>query len=295
MRATSLFFAFLCGCLILGALLTYPLVLSGWFAIEPARIMSRLTQVFILLGAWPFLRWCGVSDRVSLGYGVQRRCFLRALGLGWLMGVALLLVPALVLVQTAVLVPSPLVTWDQIARKAVQALAAGLLIAWLEETFFRGALWSAIRRHGGWVPAAVGSAVLYAIVHFMKPAGLPAGMAFDWSGAFTMFTQVFVAGLDWQDLDSAATLFLAGLLLALVRERTGHIGWCIGLHAGWVWVIQITRKVTDPNPESPLAFLVGSYDSFLGWLVLAWIALVVVAYWRWGGTQPFQIWPKTQP
>lgn len=286
MRATSLFFAFLCGCLVLGALLTYPLVLTGWFDIEPARIMSRLTQVFILLGAWSFLRWCGTSDRVSLGYGVQRRAFLRALGLGWLVGVALLLVPALVLVLTAVLVPSPLVTWDQIARKALQALAAGLLIAWLEETFFRGALWSAIRRQGGWLSAAVGSAALYAVVHFMKPAGLPAGMAFDWSGAFTMFIQVFVAGLDWQDLDSAATLFLAGLLLALVRERTGHIGWCIGLHAGWVWVIQTTRKATDPNPESPLAFLVGSYDSFLGWLVLAWIALVVVVYWRWGGTQP---------
>jgi membrane protease YdiL (CAAX protease family) len=120
----------------------------------------------------------------------------------------------------------------------------------------------------------------------MKPAGLPEGMALDWSGALFMFIQVFVAGLDWQDLDSVATLFLAGLLLALVRERTGHIGWCIGLHAGWVWVIQTTRKVTDPNPESPLAFLVGSYDSFLGWLVLAWIALVVVAYWRWGGSTP---------
>ena len=283
MRATLSFFLFLCGCLVLGALSTYPLVLTGWFALEPARLMSRLTQVFILLGAWPFLRWYGTSDRVSLGYGTQRRAFLHALGLGWLIGVALLLVPALVLTRLAVLVPSPLITWDQIASKALQALAAGFLIALLEETFFRGALWSAIRRYGGWVSAAVGSAALYAIVHFMKPAGLPAGMAFDWSGALFMFIQVFVAGLDWQDLDSAATLFLGGLLLALVRERTGHIGWCIGLHAGWVWVIQTTRKATDPNPESPLAFLVGNYDSFLGWLVLAWIAVVVVAYWRWSG------------
>ena len=283
MRATLSFFVFLCVCLVLGALLTYPLVLTGWFELEPARIMSRLTQVFILLGAWPFLRWCGTGDRVSLGYGVQRRAFLRALGLGWLIGVALLLVPALVLVFMVVLVPSPLTTWGQIASKVLQAMAAGFLIALLEETFFRGALWSAIRRHGGWVSAALGSATLYAIVHFMKPAGLPEGMTFDWSGALFMFIQVFVAGLDWQDLDSVATLFLAGLLLALVRERTGHIGWCIGLHAGWVWVIQMTRKVTDPNPESPLAFLVGGYDSFLGWLVLAWIAVVVVTYWRWGG------------
>lgn len=98
-----------------------------------------------------------------------------------------------------------------------------------------------------------------------------------------MFTQVFVDGGPWQNLDSLTAVFAAGVLLALVRERTGHIGWCIGLHAGWIFVIQVTRRVTDVNSASDLAFWVGGYDDFIGWLAVAWIGALTVAYWNWSG------------
>jgi hypothetical protein len=72
---------------------------------------------------------------------------------------------------------------------------------------------------------------------------------------------------------------MAGLLLALVRERAGHIGWCIGLHAGWVLVIQASRRLTDVNDDSPLSFLVGDYDGIIGWLAALWIGLLMALYW----------------
>jgi membrane protease YdiL (CAAX protease family) len=282
MRITAVFFAYLLACLVLAALLTYPVMATGWLDEDPQRVMGRLAQVFILLGVWPFLKRMQLADRRSLGYGIQGRAFRRAVGLGWVEGVAILLVLALALVALEIRLPDPeLELWPYLAKKALQALIGGLLIGVLEETFFRGALYTAIRRHDGVASAVVWTAFLYMLVHFMKPSALPEGVAFDWAGAWQMFGAVFVDILQWKYLDSMAALFVVGVFLALVRERTGHIGWGIGLHAGWVFVIQVTRRMTDGNPEAPFAFMVGSYDGIIGWLAAAWIGLLALAYLGW--------------
>jgi membrane protease YdiL (CAAX protease family) len=281
MRETAVFFLYLLGCLVLGALLTYPVMGTGWIDHDPHRVMGRLTQVFILLGLWPFLKAMGLADLALLGYGATRRDFLHALWGGWLMGVSILLALALALFWLQVIVPDPGgEDWlGRLARKVLQGLLAGLLIGLLEETFFRGALYGTIRRRGGGVPSAVfWTALLYALLHFMKPHALPDGMVFDWAGAWHMFLHVFTGVFQWMHLDSMAALFLVGVFLALVRERTGHIGWCVGLHAGWVFVIQVTRHLTDGDPASPHAWLTGDYDGIIGWLAAAWIGLLALAY-----------------
>ena len=281
MRATAIFFLYLVGCLALAAALSVPLVQTGWLDYPPERVMGRLAQVFVLLGLWPFLKAMGLSDWRSLGYGVSRPRFLFALGLGWVLGVLILLALALALLELQIRVPDPgSLSWSFVALKVLQAFIGGLLIGLLEETFFRGALYGAIRRRNGVFPALVWSALLYAVLHAMKPGALPIGVAFDASGAQTMVAGVFLDVFQWRNLDSLAALFAVGVFLGLVRERTGHIGWCIGLHAGWVLVIQATRAVTDGNPDSHLAFLVGDYDGMIGWLAMVWIGLLGWGYWR---------------
>jgi membrane protease YdiL (CAAX protease family) len=106
-------------------------------------------------------------------------------------------------------------------------------------------------------------------------------MAYDAAGSAWMLAHVFIDVAQWKNLDSMAALFVAGLFLALVRERTGHIGGCVGLHAGWVLVIQVTRQVTDGDPDSELSFLVGVYDGTIGWLATAWIGALATLYWIW--------------
>jgi hypothetical protein len=282
MRVTSLFFAYLLACLVLAALLTYPLMQTGWIDYPPQRVMGRLAQVFILVGLWPFLKALRLADRTSLGYGVAGPALRRAVGWGWIQGVLILILLATALVALEIRVPDPaLDLWPFLATKALQALIGGLLIGLLEETFFRGALYSAIRRRDGARAAVVWTALLYALVHFMKPSSLPEGVAFDWTGTWQMVLWVFVDVAQWQHLDSLMALFMVGVFLALVRERTGHIGWCIGLHAGWVFVIQVTRRLTDDNPASHLGFLTGGYDGVIGWLAAAWIALLALVYWSW--------------
>jgi membrane protease YdiL (CAAX protease family) len=282
MRITAVFFAYLLACLLLAALLTYPVMSTGWLDEDPQRVMGRLAQVFILLGVWPFLTRMQLADRTALGYGIAKPVFLRTVALGWLEGVAILAVLALALVALEIRLPDPqLELWPYLAKKALQALIAGLLIGVLEETFFRGALYTAIRRRDGVASAVVWTASLYMLVHFMKPSALPEGVPFDWAGAWQMFGAVFIDVFQWKHLSSMAALFMVGVFLALVRERAGHIAWGIGLHAGWVFVIQVTRRATDGNPDAPLAFLVGSYDGIIGWLAAVWIGLLAVAYRRW--------------
>lgn len=281
MRETGIFFLYLFACLILSALLTYPLLQTGWIEHDPHRVMGRLAQVFTLLGLWPFLKAIRLNDRVALGYGVSRPWFLDALGRGWLLGVVSLSVLALSLLLLGVHLPETAAdNWlTDLIDKSIQVLIGGLLTSLLEETFFRGALYSAIRRSGSARSAIFWSSLLFALVHFMKPHALPEGVAFDWFGTWRMSVHVFTDALQWRYLDSMAALFLVGVLLALVREKSGQIGWCIGLHAGWIFATQITRHLTYNNQASPIAWLAGDYDGVIGWLAAGWIGLLVLGFW----------------
>ena len=77
--------------------------------------------------------------------------------------------------------------------------------------------------------------------------------------------------------DAALALFLVGLLLALIRRLTGHIGGCIGLHAGFVAVIALFREVTTPMFDGSWSFLVSRFDGLVGYLVAVAAALCCVA------------------
>ncbi len=110
----------------------------------------------------------------------------------------------------------------------------------------------------------------------MKPRGLPDGMAYDWAANWQVFASTFASPWQWRNLDSFVALLLVGIFLGLVRRRTGHIGWCIGLHAGWVFVIQVARALTADDPTAPLAWLTGDYDGIIGWLAAVWIGALAL-------------------
>jgi membrane protease YdiL (CAAX protease family) len=282
MRPTALFFGYLFLCLALAALLTPALMSTGWIDYPPHRVMSRLAQVLILAGIWPLLRWLDLANRSALGYAAPRAVLLRSVGAGWVLGVLILLGLALALLGLGVRVPDhDPDSLGSIAGLALKALAGGLLIGLLEESFFRGALYTAVRRRGGVASAVVWTAALYALVHVLKPGSLPVADGFGWAESAAMFAAVFTDVFQWRHLDTLLALFMVGVFLALVRERSGHVAWCIGLHAGWVFVIQVTRRLTDGDPDAALGFLAGDYDGMIGWLSMAWIGLLAAGYWRW--------------
>src|SRR5260370_217357 len=80
--------------------------------------------------------------------------------------------------------------------------------------------------------------------------------------------------------DAFLGLLAGGGVLGMVRAATGNIAACIGLHAGWVWVMLVTHELTRPARGAPLGFLLSRFDGFVGWLVLAWTAVLAGAVWR---------------
>ena len=81
------------------------------------------------------------------------------------------------------------------------------------------------------------------------------------------------------------------MLLGLVRVRTGNIATPIGLHAGWVAVIYVVRETTDRRPDGPGSWMLGEFDGFIGWMVLAWtLALGITLSWWF---RPEKEWDQT--
>ena len=289
MRTAAVALLYTIGALFLGALLSYPLYLF----LEPVadirfhRLVSRMGLLVALLGLPLLVVYLGVASRQALGLGLSARAFIARLSAGWLLGVLILLPVAAVLVGLDVRVPAPeALHWEeQVLRVAGRAALGGLLIALTEEILFRGALYGAIVRRHSPVQAIVLSSLLYAVLHFVKP--LPVQQeGLYWASGVVSLGQGLAQLTDFgRMVDSFLALFAAGVLLALVRRYSGHLAYCVGLHAGWVMTIKTTRHFTDRSADSTLAYLAGSYDGVIGYLAAAWIGVlclgygVVVKYW----------------
>lgn len=278
MRPFAIFLLFLAGTLLVAALLYYPvwLAVAPLTSMEPHKLLNRLAKVLALGYFFVLIRQIGMASPGALGYGLPPAPFLTQVGLGLVLGMAMLSALAGALIVLGVRLPAGAAT--EPARLILRALLTGLAVALVEETFFRGAVYGAIRRRSSVATAAGLSSLFYAALHFLDPRPLPEGAEVGWTTGLHLLASDFHRLADPAVLDSFAALFAVGMLLALVRERTGGIALCIGLHAGWVTVIQAFTKLTDLSPASDLLFLVGSYDHVIGWLALGWVAVIAMLY-----------------
>ena len=162
------------------------------------------------------------------------------------------------------------------AKAMLSAVAVGVL----EELWFRGGLFTLLHRGGGVALAILGGSVFYAGAHFLKiPAGFDVGDAQQWGG-LRVLEAAAQNVFQLQHLDSFVALLIAGITLALVRQRQGDVALCIGIHAGWVLVIKVFKKLTHLSPEGPQRILAGQYDGVIGWLAAACLAVMLVLVWR---------------
>jgi hypothetical protein len=283
MKAFGIFVLFLAGALLASALLLYPtwLALSFIAEVPPHKLLHPLAKVLALIYFFVLIRQLGMNDRAALGFGLPRRRFLREMGRGWVLGVLMLLVLSAALMGLGVRTPDP-AHWHlrDLSKALPEGLFAGLAVALIEEAFFRGALYGAIRRESSMTTAAVLSSLYFAALHFLRAHELPADQPVGWASGLQVLATNFEQFTNTGLLDSFIALFAVGILLALVRERTGNIALCIGLHAGWVVVIKVTRTLTNAHAGADFAFLVGTYDGVTGWLATAWVALVAGVYWK---------------
>jgi uncharacterized protein len=248
------------------------------------RIFNRLTMICLLgFTTWLLLR-AGLGRRDVLGYAMPKREFLQQLGLGLVAGLGLMLaviIPLFVL-ELRVFNERLPATAGPLIVLALRALLTGASIALIEETFFRGAMQGAMSRGGSTRAALFAVPLLYGAIHFFGEATrVPHEQVTAHSG-WIIFAGFFRKFAEPAAIAEAfVALYLVGLLLALLRQRTGGIAACIGLHAGFVAVITLMRRVSSTHANPDWQFLVGPFDGLLG----AWIAVVTllacIAVWRW--------------
>ena len=268
---------------VIAGLLTYPtwLLVSQFSDYRPDRVMRRVGMVLLAIALWWVLRREGLADRRTLGYGLPRRKFIRQMSAAFAAGLLLMLPIVLGLFGLNLREWSIEFTELSIAKLCVEGILTGFIVAFVEETFLRGAMFGVIQRESGDALAILLSSLLYAAVHFLDgKLRIPASeMTFAGGMQIAAHTfERFAAPLEL--LDSFAALFAFGVLLSLLRLRTGAIAASIGLHAGGVCIITMLRNSSDVNPHAALSWLVGSYDGVIGWMMLLWIGMVTIIYGR---------------
>lgn len=251
-----------------------------WAARWPySRIFNRTAMVVAALLLYAFRRPLGwrvlpllYASRTAGGAGMQ---FLAGFAAA-LAGPALAVAAACAL---GLLGPAP-GGYAFFAVRTATTLVGALVVAWIEETFFRGLMFPSLAATLGTYTAAIASSAAYTLVHLLVSDPTLV------RGEFTLGAGLgYVVHAVGRQIEPASLLplcgtFLCGMVLAAAVRRTGTLYLAIGLHAGWASALQILRHATHPRVEIPgssyLAthyYLVGTPWAWAGVLVSGLVAI----------------------
>jgi membrane protease YdiL (CAAX protease family) len=126
----------------------------------------------------------------------------------------------------------------------IKVLLGATFIGVFEEAFFRGFVYGALRTRTSVAFAAVVASLFFAALHFAQPVVRSPRWA-DWDEGMQLLALCGNGFDPLRDWPYAVTLFLMGLTLCVIYQRTGHLAWCVGLHAGWVLAMQLGNQLCD--------------------------------------------------
>jgi membrane protease YdiL (CAAX protease family) len=216
--------------------------LEGLRDLEFRRVLSRCITVAVLAGMVPLLRRGGFLSRTPLGIPPVPGAF-RPVAAGWLAGIV---VVALVLGLGCGLGAYHFFPRSFSGSDAAHFLAVGLVVALVEELFFRGVVFGALRRDRGFAAAAVGASLFYSLLHFAKPTTPLAVVHAQWDSGLIALRYTFATLWPLSTtLAPVLTLLVLGVVLCRLYERQGHLYGAMGLHAGLVWAMLMGREVVE--------------------------------------------------
>jgi len=244
-----------------------------------SRIISRVTQVLLILSIYPVMRYLSISAK-NIGF-VAYKPFLKQMAGGVILGIVTLL-PVLLLsyaLDIIVIDENRVWTFEKIAISLLVTFLLALLISLLEEPMFRGILISAYLKRLGISATILLSSFYYALLHFIKTKTVVPVEQVKVSDSFRLLIEAFQNILNPEHLGAFWALLMVGIFLAVMRTHMQlSLAWCIGCHTAWVWQIKMAHKITDVNYSSDLLYLISPYDGVIGPMVAIWLTLVICAY-----------------
>ena len=267
-------------CVVGAGALSWPiytvLSLPEWIPFDKfAKWLSVLTVAAATVAAFRYRRL-----RFSkIDFLPARGTALLPLGFGFIAGFLLLALLSATLYLLEVRVADTDKAFAEILGKLfLSILPTALLVSLIEETYFRGIQCGELMREKRTLAAITLPAIFYSGVHFLNPAEPVPAANPDWFHGLTLLVDAPAEICRASDCaGTAATLLIAGLLLGIVRALGGHLIVCIGIHAGWICAIKLTKALTDFNPGADLAWLAQGQGRFLGVLSAVLLAIPCLA------------------
>jgi membrane protease YdiL (CAAX protease family) len=222
-----------------------------------------------LLGLWPLLRDCQMLSRRELGFAGAGRP-LRNIAAGFAIGFGSFAAAAALALLSGARAPSLAHTGRQFLHSLGGAVVSAIVVAIIEETIFRAALFGILRKCFAFPVALVCSSAIYASVHFLQKAAAPDHIG--WLSGLAMLPPMLRGPPDGLPLvPTFFTLLVVGAILALAYQRTGTLFMSIGLHAGWVFWVKSYGFLTRQTSGGARAIWGGDR------LVDGWVPLLILA------------------
>jgi len=259
--------------------------LAPWLATFLPFKFDRILRRCIMIGTLLLvarLIWARRKEtwgRFGLAWNTERGRLLIA---GFLAGVVL--IGGMSLLQWALgvrffqLYESDLWHWIGLVFKG---LGAGVLIGILEELFFRGFLFVTVKDFWSTPVSLVVTNVIYAQTHFFPKEKVFIAGEPTFYDSFRIYAKMFPPPWETPERFLALLgLFFFGLILSFVFLRAGSLFPAMGIHAGAVFSLKLSRRFI-PEMSDKMGILSGTknlYDGIAGLAVL--VALSLVAGWR---------------
>jgi uncharacterized protein len=243
------------------------------------RIFNRLVMIFSLVAvAWAvrsrFFRFPSAAMIPSRqSFSMMASAF--AAGFGIL--VSMSLVKVLFGALEINLADKSILQWVELFA---MSLLSCFIIGVIEECFFRGFVFTALREQRKWplVASLAGTNVFYSLIHFIggkKPFIDETPTFFD---SLKLIYTPLISLMQWQNiLPGAVGLFIFGIILSLVYLQTKSLYASIGLHAGCVFFLKLDGSFFFQHKQNE--FLLGTsknYDGILGWVFLCLMGVLVI-------------------
>lgn len=241
------------------------------------RIVNQCLIFLALAGLWPMLKALQVASLERLGWKVPKKIS-RQLVFGFSFGLPVVLVALLInLGMGRAELANDFKSLQNTLSVVGGALLSAVVVAALEETLFRGALMTALRRAYGLKTAFLLSSAIYAITHFFAKPVNPQTIQL-WSG-FSILFQMFKGLVCWQNvIPGFLNLFMVGLLLATLFYRMGGLWASMAAHASWVFLLK-TKGLFISHISGPYSWFFGTSNLIDGWLAsILLLIFVFLAY-----------------
>lgn len=268
----------------IAGVLSYLIVSFVSDAIPLRKIISKTTLILLVLSIFPIMSWLQLKKQ-DIGLS-DKKTFFKQIAQGLLFGILILAPVIFSLWFLDIWHYDQDKSWTlaKILIKILGLLIIALLVSVPEEFIFRGILQTSLSKKIGIFMAIGVSAFYYAGLHYLKSKTDIPIQDLTLMSSYTLIGDAFINLFTLSNLPGLIALFSVGAFLGCVRYRISNsIGLCIGIHAGWVFLIKMTSAFFDKNRASELKFLVSDYDFIIGPFVCVWLILltgIFLAYTR---------------